>query len=65
MKTLRLTLIFLFVAGLSLLWGQETKIVEIRQAGSSTQDEANFPGANILLRDKTRRVKLFHEGALI
>ncbi len=65
MKTLRLTLIFLFVAGLSLLWGQETKIVEIRQAGSSNQDEANFPGANILLRDKTRRVKLFHEGALI
>jgi len=65
MKTLRLTLIFLFVAELSLLWGQETKIVEIRQAGSSTQDEANFPGANILLRDKTRRVKLFHEGALI
>ena len=65
MKTLRLTLIFLFVAGLSLLWGQETKIVEIRQAGSSTQDEANFPGANNLLRDKTRRVKLFHEGALI
>lgn len=65
MKTLRLTLIFIFVAGLSVLWGQETKIVEIRQAGSSTQDEANFPGANILLRDKTRRVKLFHEGALI
>jgi len=65
MKTLRLTLIFIFVAGLSLLWGQETKIVEIRQAGSSTQDEANFPGANNLLRDKTRRVKLFHEGALI
>ena len=65
MKTLRLTLILIFVAGLSVLWGQETKIVEIRQAGSSTQDEANFPGANILLRDKTRRVKLFHEGALI
>ena len=65
MKTLRLTLIFIFVAGLSVLWGQETKIVEIRQAGSSTQDEANFPGANNLLRDKTRRVKLFHEGALI
>ncbi len=65
MKTLHLTLIFILVAGLSVLWGQETKIVEIRQAGSSTQDEANFSGANILLRDKTRRVKLFHEGALI
>ncbi|MDA0773679.1 MAG: OstA-like protein [Bacteroidetes bacterium] len=65
MKILK-PLMFLFISiGPYLLWSQDSKIVEIRQAGSSTQDEVNFPGANILLRDKTRRVKLFHEGALV
>ena len=65
MKILK-PLMFLFISiGPFLLWSQDSKIVEIRQAGSSTQDEVNFPGANILLRDKTRRVKLFHEGALV
>ena len=41
------------------------KIVEIRQAGGSTQDEEKFPGANILFKTPNKRVKLFHEGALI
>lgn len=46
-------------------YGQERKIIEIQQAGSFGKDEANFPGANILLKKGTTRVKLFHEGALI
>lgn len=41
------------------------KIVEIRQAGGSTQDQEKFPGANILFKTPNKRVKLFHEGALI
>ena len=41
------------------------KIVEIRQAGGSTQDQEKFPGANILFKTSNKRVKLFHEGALI
>ena len=41
------------------------KIIEIRQAGGSTQDQEKFPGANILFKTSNKRVKLFHEGALI
>jgi lipopolysaccharide export system protein LptA len=41
------------------------KIIEIRQAGGSTQDQEKFPGANILFKTPNKRVKLFHEGALI
>ncbi|MGB1404634.1 MAG: OstA-like protein, partial [Flavobacteriaceae bacterium] len=44
---------------------QASKIIEIRQAGGSTQDQARFPGANILFKSDTKRVHLFHEGALI
>jgi len=45
---------------------QETpKIIEIIQAGGSTQDQFNFPGANILVKKEGIRVHLFHEGALI
>jgi lipopolysaccharide export system protein LptA len=47
------------------LLGQESKIIEIRQAGGSTQDQEKFPGANILFKSDTKRVLLFHEGALI
>ena len=47
------------------LFSQESKIIEIRQAGGSTQDQARFPGANILFKSDDKRVLLFHEGALI
>lgn len=47
-------------------FGQEApKIIEIIQAGGSTQDQAKFPGANILVKRKDIRVHLLHEGALI
>ena len=46
-------------------YGQEKRIIQIQQAGSFGKDEANFPGANILLKKGDIRVKLFHEGALI
>ena len=44
---------------------QEPKIIEIRKAGGSTQDQEAFPGANILFKNEETRVLLFHEGALI
>ncbi|MDC0515273.1 OstA-like protein [Flavobacteriaceae bacterium] len=47
------------------LFSQESKIIEIRQAGGSTQDQERFPGANILFKSDDKRVLLFHEGALI
>ena len=47
------------------LYAQESKIIEIRQAGGSTKDQVRFPGANILFKSDTKRVHLFHEGALI
>ena len=47
------------------LFSQESKIIEIRQAGGSSQDQERFPGANILFKSDDKRVLLFHEGALI
>ncbi len=47
------------------VFSQETKIIEIQQAGSFTKDEYNFPGANILKKENNIRVHLYHEGALI
>jgi lipopolysaccharide export system protein LptA len=44
---------------------EESKIIQIIQAGGSTQDQFNFPGANILVKKEGVRVHLFHEGALI
>ncbi|MFQ3341741.1 MAG: lipopolysaccharide export system protein LptA [Flavobacteriaceae bacterium] len=44
---------------------KEPKIIKILQAGGSTQDQEKFPGANILFKTSNKRVKLFHEGALI
>jgi lipopolysaccharide export system protein LptA len=60
----------LLVLSSCLLWGeysfgQEKRIIQIQQAGSFGKDEANFPGANILLKKGDIRVKLFHKGALI
>ena len=45
--------------------GQDSKVIEIRKAGSSNQNELLYPGANLLLKDKNTRVNLYHEGALI
>ena len=44
---------------------QEVKIIEIRKAAGSTQDQEKFPGANILLSDDKEKVNLFHDGGLI
>lgn len=57
----------LFIAILAILpsIAQEPKIIEIRQAGGSKQDQEQFPGANILFKTPKKRVLLFHEGALI
>ena len=56
-----------FIASLATLSSlvQEPKIIEIRKAGGSTQDQEAFPGANILFKNEETRVLLFHEGALI
>ena len=59
--------ILIIICGLyvNLIIAQESKIIEIRQAGGSTQDQERFPGANILFKSPGKRVILFHEGALI
>ena len=57
-------LLILFLSGGQLM-GQEKRVITIQQAGSFGKDEANFPGANILLKKDNIRVKLFHQGALI
>ena len=49
----------------SLVAQEETNIIEIIQAGGSTQDQQKFPGANILVKKDNIRVHLFHDGALI
>lgn len=56
-----------FIASLATLssLAQEPKIIEIRKAGGSTQDQEAFPGANILFKNEETRVLLFHKGALI
>ncbi|MBL6661494.1 MAG: OstA-like protein [Flavobacteriaceae bacterium] len=56
-----------FIASLATLssLAQEPKIIEVRKAGGSTQDQEAFPGANILFKNEETRVLLFHEGALI
>ena len=48
-----------------MIFGQDSKVIEIRKAGSSNQNELLYPGANILLKDMNTRVNLYHEGALI
>ena len=63
-KFIILVLIFL-VAFVNVIAQQEAKIIEIIQAGGSTQDQFKFPGANILIKKEGIRVHLFHEGALI
>ena len=64
---LRAYVIFLIIFSLSVTAqnSEIPKIVEILQAGGSTQNKEKFPGANILFKTSNKRVKLFHEGALI
>ena len=62
--TYRIVLIFILTA-IYPLKAQEEKIIEIRQAGGSKQDQDAFPGANILFKNSDKRVILFHDGALI
>lgn len=59
-----LQIIFLLTIG-KIAAQEESKIIQIIQAGGSTQDQFNFPGANILVKKEGVRVHLFHEGALI
>ena len=47
------------------LFAQESKIIQIRQAGGSKQDQEQYPDANILFKTDSKRVILYHEGALI
>lgn len=44
------------------LEAQETKTIEIKDAGAFNRDEIQFPGANILSKNDSKRVHLFHEG---
>ena len=60
----RIVLIFILTV-IYPLKAQEEKIIEIRQAGGSKQDQDAFPGANILFKNSDKRVILFHDGALI
>ena len=62
---IRLSLIFFLVNLVLNAQQEEKKIIKIIQAGSSTQNELKFPGANILTKIANTRVHLFHEGALI
>ena len=62
--TYRIVFILILTAIISLK-AQEEKIIEIRQAGGSKQDQEAFPGANILFKNLDKRVILFHDGALI
>ena len=59
-----LQLIFLLAIG-KVASQEQPKIIEIIQAGGSTQDQFRFPGANILVKKEGVRVHLIHEGALI
>ena len=66
MKFIKTLVFLLFVSfGVRSVSAQEPRIVEIRQAGSFAKDEAQYPGANILLKKGSTRVHLFHKGALI
>lgn len=59
-----LQLIILLAIG-NVVAQEDPKIIQIIQAGGSSQDQFNFPGANILVKKEGVRVHLFHEGALI
>lgn len=52
----------LLATNLGVITAQETKSIEIKNAGAFNRDEIQFPGANILSKDENTRVHLFHEG---
>jgi lipopolysaccharide export system protein LptA len=58
-------LLLIFSITFNSINAQDPKIIEIIEAGGSTQDQSLFPGANILFKSTKKRVKLFHEGAFI
>ena len=64
-RYLKLFFLIIFFMSNSHIFSQDSKIIEIHQAGSFTKDEFNFPGANILKKENNIRVHLYHEGALI
>ena len=64
-KSFRILAFLIALLAVYSLAAQEPKVIEIRQAGGSTQDQVQFPGANILFKNPEKRVLLFHEGALI
>ena len=43
-------------------FSQETKVIEIIQAGTSIRNSIEYPGATILVKDDNKRVILFHDG---
>ena len=63
MKFFKSFLIFLLT--LSLVNSQEQRTIEIIQAGKSIRNSNDYPGANILQKDNSLRVILFHDGARI
>ena len=46
-------------------FSQETKVIQILQAGTSIRNSVEYPGATILVKDDNKRVILFHDGAQI
>ena len=46
-------------------YSQETKVIEIIQAGTSIRNSIEYPGATILIKEGNKRVILFHDGAKI
>ena len=55
------SILFLLTSHL-IVKAQETKTIEIKDAGAFNRDEIRFPGANILSKNDSKRVHLFHEG---
>ena len=45
-----------------MVFGQQTKKIDIRQAASFEVNEKNFPGAKILKSNQDIRVHLHHDG---
>ncbi|WP_044632296.1 OstA-like protein [Neotamlana sedimentorum] len=60
-QVLFLTFSFIFIS-LSNTFSQENKKIEIEYAGKLTIDEANYPGAKILIRDDAQQVQIYHQG---
>ncbi len=56
---------FALIIFTSYSFSQETKVIEIIQAGTSIRNSIEYPGATILIKDNNKRVVLFHDGAQI